>query len=91
MILQGSMLLTSLLKDANVRQPALGNGQKIKKKKYIFLVSGTFPGKAYRFILLGFECTINPQNLIKFARAIFLMENPFVFRVTLGVKEVLQS
>ena len=28
-------------------------------------------GKAYSVILLGFECTINPQNLIKIVGAIF--------------------
>ena len=31
----------------------------------IFLVSGIFPGKDDSVMLLGFECTINPQNLIK--------------------------
>ena len=40
-------------------------------KKTIFLVSGIFPGKADSVILLGFECTIKPQNLIKIVRAIF--------------------
>ena len=30
-----------------------------------------FSEKADSFILLGFECTINPQNLIKIVRAIF--------------------
>ena len=30
-----------------------------------------FPGKADSVILLGFECAINPQNLIKIVRAIF--------------------
>ena len=42
-----------------------------RKLKTIFLVSGIFPGKAEGVILLGFECTINPQNLIKIVRAIF--------------------
>ena len=37
----------------------------------IFLVSGIFPGKADSVLLLGFECTINPQNLIKIVSAIF--------------------
>ena len=42
-----------------------------RKLKTIFLLSGIFPGKADSVILLGFECTINPQNLIKIVRAIF--------------------
>ena len=41
----------------------LADGQKIKNYR-IFLVSGVFPGKTDSIILLGFECTINPQNLI---------------------------
>ena len=47
----------------------LGDGQKIKIA--IFLVLGIFPGKADSIILLGFECTINSQNLIKIVGAIF--------------------
>ena len=43
----------------------------VRKLKNIFLVSGIFPGKADSVILMGFECTINPQNLIKIVRAIF--------------------
>ena len=43
----------------------------MKIEKTIFLVSGIFPGKADSVILLGFECTINPQNFIKIVRAIF--------------------
>ena len=46
----------------------LGDGQKIKN---YFSSSGIFPGKANSVILLGFECTINPQNLIKIVGAIF--------------------
>ena len=46
----------------------LGDGQKIKT---IFKVSGIFPGKADIIILLGFECTINSQNLIKIVGAVF--------------------
>ena len=42
-----------------------------RKLKTIFLVSGIFSEKANSVILLGFECTINPQNLIKTVRAIF--------------------
>ena len=46
----------------------LGDERKLKK---IFLVSGIFPEKAYSVILLGFERTINTQNLIKIVVAIF--------------------
>ena len=42
-----------------------------RKLKTIFLVSGIFPRKADSVILLGFECTINPYNLIEIVRAIF--------------------
>ena len=42
-----------------------------KNFKNIFPVSGIFPGKADSTLLLGFECTINPQNLIKIVGAIF--------------------
>ena len=42
-----------------------------RKLKTIFLVSRIFSGKDDSVILLGFECTINPQNLIKIVRAIF--------------------
>ena len=42
-----------------------------RKLKTIFLVSGIFPRKADSVILLGFECTINPQNLIKIVGAFF--------------------
>ena len=42
-----------------------------RKLKTIFLFLGIFPGKADSVILLGFECTINPQNLIKIVEAIF--------------------
>ena len=38
--------------------PALGDE---KNEKYIFQVSGIFPGKADTVILLDFECTINPK------------------------------
>ena len=46
----------------------LGDGQRIKT---IFLVSWIFPGKADTVILLGFECAINPHNLIKIVRDFF--------------------
>ena len=42
-----------------------------KNLKDIFPVSGNFPGKAESVILLGFECSINIQNLIKIVGAIF--------------------
>ena len=38
-----------------------------------------FPGKADSVILLGFECTINPQNLIKIVGAIFEKIKIFYF------------
>ena len=49
--------------------------------KYIFPVSGIFPGKADSVILLGFQCTINPQNLIKIVKAIFEKFEILVFRL----------
>ena len=42
-----------------------------RKLKINFLVSGIFLGKADSVILLGFECTITPQNLIKIILADF--------------------
>ena len=42
-----------------------------RKLKTIFIVSRIFPGKADSVILLGFEYTINPENLIKIVGAIF--------------------
>ena len=45
-----------------------------REKKFffnIFPVSGIFPGKFDSIILLGLECTINPQNLMKIVGAIF--------------------
>ena len=41
------------------------------KLKTNFLLSGIFPEKTNSVILLGFDYTINPQNLIKIVRAIF--------------------
>ena len=46
----------------------LGKGQKIKN---YFSSFRDFPGKSDSVILLGFECIINPQNLIKIVGAIF--------------------
>ena len=57
--------------------PALGDGK--KNFKNIFPVSGIFPGKFASITLLGFECTINPQNLIKIVGAIFEKINFFKF------------
>ena len=51
-----------------VLDPALGDW---KNLKYIFPVSGIFPGKTDGVILLYFECIINPQNLMKIVGAIF--------------------
>ena len=42
-----------------------------RKLKNIFLVRRIFPGKADCAIILGLECTINPQNLMKIVGAIF--------------------
>ena len=50
-----------------------------RKLKTIFLVSGIFLGKADSVILLGIECTINAQNLIKIVVAIFEKINFFYF------------
>ena len=41
-----------------------------EKIKNYFLISGIFPGKGDSVILLGFECTINPQNLTKMLKQI---------------------
>ena len=63
--------------------------------KTIFLVSGIFPGKANGIMLLGFECTVNSQNLIKIVRAIlekieilnFLCELPLILGVGVKLKK----
>ena len=53
---------------------SVGLGAKLradrKLKKY-FLVTRIFPEKADSAIFLGFECTINPQNLKKIVGANF--------------------
>ena len=46
----------------------LGDGQKIKN---YFSSFRDFPEKADSVILLGLECTINPQNLMKIVAAVF--------------------
>ena len=66
-----------------------------RKLKTIFLVSRIFPGKADSVISLGFECTINIQNLNKIVRAIFekieffyfLCELPLILGVARKLKE----
>ena len=66
---------------------ALGADRKLKN---IFLVRKIFPGKTDSAIFLGFECTINPQHVIKILGAIFekmkilyffLRELPLILRV----------
>ena len=56
------------------------------KKIYFFLASGSFPGKVDIVILLGFECTINPQNLIKIVGVIFEKINFFLIWTTLNFR-----
>ena len=65
------------------------------KLKTIFLVSRKFSGKADSVIFLGFEFTIDPQNLNKIVRAIFekielnfffLCEVPLILRGALKRK-----
>ena len=55
----------------------LGDEQKIKNHFSSF--RDFFSGKADSVILLGFECTINSQNLIKIVRAIFEKIKFFIF------------
>ena len=52
------------------RDWSVGLGATLGDGQTIFLVSGIFPGKADNVILLGFECTINPQKLIEIVGAI---------------------
>ena len=49
------------------------------KSKSIFLVSGIFSGRSDSVILMGFELTRNPQNLIKIVRAIFEKFEKLIF------------
>ena len=65
----------------------LGDNQKIKN---YFSSFRDFSGNADSAVLLGFECTANPQNLNKIFRAIFekieilkffLCELPLILRV----------
>ena len=45
-------------------------GDRYKMKKY-YSYKDFFSGKAYYAILLGSECTINPQHFLKIVVAIF--------------------
>ena len=58
----------------------LGDWQKIKNKT-IFVVSEIFQAKVDSLILLGFECTLNPQNSIKIVGAIFEKIKILIFYV----------
>ena len=57
----------------------LADGQKIKN---YFSSLRIFPEKVDSVILLGFECTIIPQNLNKFVRAIFEKIEILIFFLT---------
>ena len=48
----------------------LDDGHTENKKEY-FSSFRDFPGKFASVTLLGFECTINPENLIKIVGVIF--------------------
>ena len=52
----------------------LADGQKIKNN---LLVWGIFPEKDDSVILLGFQCSINPQNLMKIVEP-FLRKSKFL-------------
>ena len=54
----------------------LGNGH--TDMSLFFSVSGIFSGKAKSVTLLGFECTVNPQNFINFVGAIFEKKRNFI-------------
>ena len=56
----------------------LGDRQNIKKTIF-YLAYKDFPGKADSAIFLGFECTINLQNLMKIVGAIFEKMKNFNF------------
>ena len=55
--------------------PKIKGSSHEKKIKIFFLDSGNFPGKAGSVILSSFECTINPQNLIKLLKPFFIKSN----------------
>ena len=50
-----------------------------RKLKDMFLVTRILAGKADSAIVLGFECTINPQNLMKIVEAIFEIMKILIF------------
>ena len=52
---------------------------RIENKRNIFLISRIFWGKTDSVTLLGFECTINPQNLIKIVWSHFWENGNFKF------------
>ena len=57
-----------------------GDGHTEKLKKYFFFSFRVFPWKAESVTLLGFEWTLNPQNLIHFVGTIFeKIENFIIF------------
>ena len=60
----------------------LGSTLSDRKLKTIFQVSRIFLGKADSVILLGFECTINTQNVNKIVEAIFQKIDIFQFFLT---------
>ena len=55
----------------------LGDGH--TEKLNFFTVTGIFSGKAESVALLGFECTVNPQNLINFVWSHFWENRNFIF------------
>ena len=56
----------------------LDDGHTENTKNY-FSSFWDFPGKIDSVMLLGFECTINPQNVIKIVGAIFEKIEMFKF------------
>ena len=61
---------------------------------FFFQFQGFFPGKADSTTLLGLDCTINPQNLIKIVGAVFekiKILNVFLMWTTLNFKVSLRS
>ena len=65
----------------------VGDGQKIKN---YFSSFRDFSGKVDSVIMLGFECSINAQNLIKIVRARFekfKILNFFLMRTTLNFRD----
>ena len=50
-----------------------------RKLKTIFRVSGIFPGNGDSVILLGFDCSINPQNFNKIVGTFFRKSKCLIF------------